>query len=102
MSEVQATGYCQYCGRQTMYVKPRINHILHFFLGLLTFSLWWIFVWLPLGIVNSARALRCSACGMTSSEARKVTAADAIEIARAAAPTWAPPVSDTPREPWSS
>lgn len=64
MSQIQSTGFCATCGEQRMFVKQRINHLLHFFLGVVTLSVWWLVVWLPLGIVNSARGDRCSVCGM--------------------------------------
>lgn len=34
---------------QAVLVKGhRPNHLLHFFIGLLTIGVWWLFVWLPL------------------------------------------------------
>ena len=46
-----------------MFVKSRINHILHLILTVITLSVW-AFVWVALGIINTARGMRCSECGM--------------------------------------
>lgn len=35
----------------------RPNHLLHFFLGLFTLSLWWIFVWLPISAFGGERRI---------------------------------------------
>ena len=64
MSQVSTGGYCATCGQQRMFVKNRINHVLHLILSVLTFGIWAIFVWLPLGIINASRGMRCSVCGM--------------------------------------
>lgn len=33
----------------------RVNHVLHFLIGFITFGLWWLFVWLPLGIFGGEK-----------------------------------------------
>lgn len=33
----------------------RPNHLLHFFIGLFTFAVWWIFVWIPLAIFGGEK-----------------------------------------------
>lgn len=41
---------------QAQLVKgKRPSHLLHFFIGLLTLSLWWIFVWLPISIFGGEK-----------------------------------------------
>jgi len=35
----------------------RPNHLLHFFLGVFTLSLWWIFVWLPIAIFGGEKRI---------------------------------------------
>lgn len=34
--------------------KPT-SHLLHFFIGIFTLSLWWIFVWIPLAIFGGEK-----------------------------------------------
>lgn len=41
---------------QAIVVKGRrANHLLHFILGLFTLGLWWLFVWLPVGLFGGER-----------------------------------------------
>jgi hypothetical protein len=41
---------------QIVYVSGKgVNHLLHFFIGLLTIGVWWLFVWLPLGIFGGEK-----------------------------------------------
>jgi hypothetical protein len=41
---------------QIVYVSGcRVNHLLHFFIGLLTIVIWWLLVWLPLGIFGGEK-----------------------------------------------
>lgn len=91
MSEIQATGYCAYCERQTMFVKPRINHLLHFLIGFPTVSIWWWTVWPIVGLVNGAKPMRCATCGMTGEQGRELSNAEALQVAQHAAPSWQPP-----------
>ena len=54
--------YCVTCDRQTLHVdSSAVNHVLHFLLGLLTCSLWWI-VWLLLVAAKTPR-WACGTCG---------------------------------------
>ena len=64
MGVVQSTAYCATCQRQSRFEKPRINHVLHLILSVLTIGFWAILVWLPLGVINAARKPKCSTCGM--------------------------------------
>lgn len=66
MAVVQSTAYCATCARQSRFEKPRINHVLHLILSVLTVGLWALLVWLPLGLMNSARKPKCSTCGMVA------------------------------------
>jgi len=62
MSVKQSSAYCNVCGRQSLFAKPRINHILHLILSIVTFG-FWLIVWIVLGITNSAKRPRCVTCG---------------------------------------
>jgi hypothetical protein len=42
--------------------KPRINHVLHLILTLVTVGVWGL-VWLTLGIISAAKGFRCTQCG---------------------------------------
>lgn len=62
MSVKQSSAYCPVCGRQSLFQKARINHVLHLILSIITLGVW-AFVWLFIGITNSARRPRCVTCG---------------------------------------
>lgn len=64
MSVVQTSAYCPTCQRQSNFQKPRINHVLHLILTLVTLGLWG-FVWIALGIGNASKSVRCVTCGST-------------------------------------
>lgn len=70
MSQVQTSVHCAHCGEQTLHAKPRINHVLHLILSVLTLGLWALFVWLPLGMINSAKGVTCQRCGTKISETK--------------------------------
>ena len=41
---------------QIVYVSGKpVNHLLHFFVGLFTLGIWWLFVWLPIGIFGGEK-----------------------------------------------
>ena len=63
MGTYQTGGYCYVCGDNRLFVKQKINHVLHLILSILTVGLWALFVWLPLALINSSRAPRCTVCG---------------------------------------
>jgi hypothetical protein len=62
VSVKQSSAYCNVCQRQSLFQKPRINHVLHLILSIVTFGLW-LFVWLILGIINAGKEPRCTTCG---------------------------------------
>lgn len=64
MSVKQSSAYCNVCGRQSLFQKPRINHVLHLILSIVTLG-FWLFVWAILGIINSGKQPRCTTCGAT-------------------------------------
>jgi hypothetical protein len=64
MSVKQSSAYCHVCGRQSLFQKPRINHVLHLILSIVTLGLW-LFVWAILGIINANKQPRCTTCGAT-------------------------------------
>jgi hypothetical protein len=54
--------WCSNCNRQTLHVDAsKVNHLLHFLVGLLTCTLWW-FVW-AVGVATSDKAKVCGICG---------------------------------------
>jgi hypothetical protein len=61
MAVAQTSGWCHVCQQQRMMTKPRINHVLHLILTLVTLGVWG-FVWLTLGIISSAKGFRCTQC----------------------------------------
>ncbi len=58
----RSSGWCYACGRQTVMVKRRVNHLLHLLLSLATLGLWLV-VWAALGFRNSERPPYCERCG---------------------------------------
>ena len=58
----RSAGWCFSCGRQTVMVKPRVNHLLHLALSVVTLGLW-LLVWAALGFRNSERPPYCESCG---------------------------------------
>jgi hypothetical protein len=64
VSVKQTSEYCAVCQRQSLFQKPRINHVLHLILSIVTLGLWLI-VWAILGLINTARDPRCVTCGST-------------------------------------
>ena len=51
---------CKTCGKPTMHLVERPNHILHLLLTVFTFGLWLI-VWLFMGM--SEKKATCAVCG---------------------------------------
>lgn len=74
MTVKQASNFCNVCQRQTLYQKPRINHILHLILSIITFGLWTL-VWIILGIRNADKPMRCASCGTPKGFGTDVAAA---------------------------
>lgn len=70
MADKQTTAYCYVCGKQSRYVKPRINHTLHLILAIVTIGIWGI-VWLILGLSNSGKPVRCVTCGTSKGSGRR-------------------------------
>ena len=63
MAIKQYSAFCPTCGRQSLFQRPGINHVLHLILSLVTVGLW-VIVWLILVATNSAKKPRCATCGM--------------------------------------
>lgn len=42
-------------GDQIVVSSGSTNHLLHFVLGLFTFGLWWVLVWLPIGLAGGEK-----------------------------------------------
>ena len=51
---------CQTCGKSTVHLIERPNHVLHLLLTVFTFGVW-IIVWLLVGL--SERRATCTVCG---------------------------------------
>jgi hypothetical protein len=64
VSVKQTSAYCNVCQRQSLFQKPRINHVLHLILSIVTLG-FWLFVWAILGIINTSKSPRCVTCGST-------------------------------------
>ena len=62
MSIKQSSAYCHVCQRQTLFQKPKLNHVLHLILTILTVGVWGL-VWLVLAIAHAAKPDRCVTCG---------------------------------------
>jgi hypothetical protein len=62
MALAQTSGWCNVCQQQRMMTKPKINHVLHLILTVITIGLWGL-VWLTLAIINMDKSYRCSQCG---------------------------------------
>ena len=78
----RSAGWCFSCGRQTVMVKPRVNHLLHLALSVVTLGLWLI-VWAALGFRNSERPPVLRELwhgGRQRAYARRVRAADALTL----------------------
>jgi hypothetical protein len=108
MSVVETSTYCATCRRQTLHHKQRVNHVLHLILSILTAGLWAVFVWLPLGAMNTSRRMRCTVCGTKPGLATvKHEIAEAFGARQPAASlpmngevppsTWLPPGAREPR-----
>lgn len=58
---------CRFCKKNTIHLHKEINHILHFFLTLITFGVW-LTIWIILIIIGILRWLnhtttQCTVCG---------------------------------------
>lgn len=60
MSEQIKSGFCRVCDSQQKVTRPRANHLLHFFLSVVTCG-FWLVVWL--GSAVQFGGWRCSKCG---------------------------------------
>lgn len=60
MSEGQRMLFCKTCGRQTMHLVSRPNHILHLILSIITLGAW-LLVWAFVAVFR--RAPECTVCG---------------------------------------
>lgn len=70
MADSQLSGWCKYCQQQQLMVKPRINHVLHLILTLVTLGVWGI-VWIGLGLMSALKRYRCSQCGTPAGKTPK-------------------------------
>ncbi len=53
-------GYCRVCEGNRKLERPRVNHVLHLILSIVTFGIW-ILVWLLVGVFK--QNWRCADCG---------------------------------------
>ena len=75
MGQYQTGGWCYTSDDQRLFVRQKPNHILHLILSILTVGIWAIFVWLPLTLVNSSKAPRCTVCSTKAGKKPPVAAA---------------------------
>jgi hypothetical protein len=59
---VQTQKYCRRCGRDRLFVKPGVNHLLHLVVTLFMCGLW-IPIWILAALSNKSARARCSQCG---------------------------------------
>lgn len=62
MSTSVKKGYCCECEKQTSGSRPKVNHVLHLLLTLLTGGLWLV-AWLLVVVNNSSKDYHCMRCG---------------------------------------
>lgn len=62
MAEQYKSGFCKTCNEPRKVSRPKINHVLHLLLSLVTFGLWAI-IWI--GISIRVGGWRCDTCGST-------------------------------------
>lgn len=56
------SGFCANCNQGRKVERPKINHILHLLLSILTAGIW-LLIWL--GVSVRVGGWRCEACGST-------------------------------------
>jgi hypothetical protein len=101
MAEVQTSGWCHVCQQQRMMTKPKINHVLHLILTLVTLGIW-VFVWITLAIVNSGKSARCVQCGTKAGHGARGPALQATVQEVEPRPGWVPEIPEAEPEPPSS
>lgn len=62
MSATQAMMPCKHCGRPTLHLVEKPNHILHLILSIVTLGAWLI-VWLGVGLHTRDQDEICTICG---------------------------------------
>jgi hypothetical protein len=72
VSVKQSSAYCNVCLRQSLFQKPKINHILHLILSIVALG-FWVFVWITLAIINATKPVRCVTCGSAPGSGPVVT-----------------------------
>jgi zona occludens toxin (predicted ATPase) len=98
VSVKQSSAYCHVCQRQSLFQKPRINHVLHLILSIVTFG-FWLIVWAILGIINSSKSPRCTTCGSTVGAGAVYAPQQAAAITPAGAASTASTEDDPPQSP---
>lgn len=54
--------FCGVCGETRPFDKPKLNHLLHLALTVVTLGLWSL-VWLVLAVIHAGKQRRCRVCG---------------------------------------
>ncbi len=62
MSTTQLMEHCRYCGKPTLHLEEKPNHILHLLLTIVTMGVWLI-VWVLLGMSSRLSSSTCTVCG---------------------------------------
>ena len=63
---IEASDFCDHCGRQVLVRKETPNHVLHLLLSLFCCGGWWI-VWLILILASMSNDWYCTRCGRVTS-----------------------------------
>jgi hypothetical protein len=63
-------SYCDNCGKETIFVENRRNHILHAILSIFTAG-FWLIIWLCL-IIFKDKKTQCKTCGAPSLKKHKL------------------------------
>ena len=59
---MSVSKYCYSCQAQRIYDKPKISHVLHLLLTLLTAGLW-VIVWILIAVSAASSRATCTQCG---------------------------------------
>lgn len=81
VSTKQAVLQCRYCGKPTVHLVEKPNHILHLLLSVLTAGLWLI-VWLIIALHLRDKDEICTVCGSQPPEAAHQRALQASQPTR--------------------
>ena len=70
MSIKETQIHCETCGKTVLGRREGVNHLLHFFIAILTCTLW-VIPWVYLALDESNKPARCPSCGTAASVKRR-------------------------------